>query len=204
MDRARADGRIRIVDSAGTEIALDDLTAAAMADVFRITRRGGRPVVVDESEELTTTQAASILGVSREWAARMIDRGELPGHRVGKHRRVALRDVLAVRDRRSVSAPIDRPTLPGVRKCRSAIEEAARRRGFTNVRVFGSVARGEATTDSDIDLLVDAPRPTGLFALAGLEQELTDLLGRRVDVLPSSAAESTPHLRDVFRDAVPL
>jgi excisionase family DNA binding protein len=45
-------------------------------------------------DDLTTTEAAQLLGVSREWVARLVDRGELRGHRVGRHRRVSRHDAL--------------------------------------------------------------------------------------------------------------
>ncbi len=56
-----------------------------------------------------------------------------------------------------------------------------------NPRVFGSVARGEDDEESDLDLLVDQTERTTLFDLAGLESELSDLLGVRVDVLTPGA-----------------
>jgi uncharacterized protein len=55
--------------------------------------------------------------------------------------------------------------------------EIAHRRGASNVRVFGSVARGEDTETSDIDLLVDLPARQTLLTLAGLAEELSDALG---------------------------
>ncbi len=57
---------------------------------------------------------------------------------------------------------------------------------MTNARVFGSVARGEDTDASDVDILVDVGEGVGLFALSGLERELRELLGRSVDVVPAS------------------
>jgi predicted nucleotidyltransferase len=69
---------------------------------------------------------------------------------------------------------------------RDEILEIARRHGATNVRVFGSVARGTDSAISDIDLLVDLPADTTpgqeLLIVGGLAVELTDLLGRKVDV----------------------
>jgi len=71
------------------------------------------------------------------------------------------------------------------------------------VRVFGSVARGDDTETSDIDLLVDLDPRVGLLDIVGLERELSELLGVDVDVVP--AATLKPRIRDrVLREAVPL
>lgn len=93
-------------------------------------------------------------------------------------------------DSRPVKAPsADPPHLVDltalVLRNRARINEIAGRRNASNVRVFGSVARGEATATSDIDLLVDLDDDVGLVGLAGLERELTDLLGCAVDVVPA-------------------
>ncbi|HLS48893.1 MAG TPA: nucleotidyltransferase family protein [Actinomycetaceae bacterium] len=66
--------------------------------------------------------------------------------------------------------------------------------GFTNVRVFGSVARGEDEESSDIDLLVTAPANVTLFDLARLERALSELLEAPVQLLPDSSLP--PHLAD--------
>ena len=63
------------------------------------------------------------------------------------------------------------------------IEALARKRGFRNLRIFGSVARGEADDSSDVDLLVDAAEGTSLIDLIGLQRELQELLGVKVDVV---------------------
>lgn len=55
--------------------------------------------------------------------------------------------------------------------------------GATRAALFGSVARGEATESSDIDILVDLPRGKSLFDLAGLQMKLTEALGSEVDVV---------------------
>jgi predicted nucleotidyltransferase len=65
---------------------------------------------------------------------------------------------------------------------RDALLEAARRYGITNLRVFGSVARGDDTAQSDVDLLVDAPRGTTYFDLARLKREVEDLTGLTFDI----------------------
>ncbi|MEQ8464121.1 nucleotidyltransferase family protein [Coleofasciculus sp. E1-EBD-02] len=67
--------------------------------------------------------------------------------------------------------------------------------------LFGSVARDEASSDSDVDFLVEFERPVGLFTLLGLKAYLEELLGCSVDVgTPSSLR---PHLREtVLKEAI--
>jgi hypothetical protein len=55
------------------------------------------------------------------------------------------------------------------------IQALAKKRGLYNLRVFGSVARGEADKTSDVDLLVDASKGTSLFDIIGLQRELQEL-----------------------------
>lgn len=62
------------------------------------------------------------------------------------------------------------------------ILELAQKHGMTNVRVFGSMARGEADDTSDLDLLVDYEEGSGLFDQIGFKQELEERLHRNVDV----------------------
>ncbi len=86
---------------------------------------------------------------------------------------------------------------------RQEIEQIARRHGAGNIRVFGSVARGEGSEASDIDLLIDVVGKTSFWFPSGMALELQDLLGRPVDVLTERALH--PLLRDkVLREAVPL
>jgi len=68
---------------------------------------------------------------------------------------------------------------------------AIRDAGGRNPRVFGSVARGEDSAESDIDLLVDFPPGSiGLFELARLEEELSRILDAVVDVVPATSLRS--------------
>jgi predicted nucleotidyltransferase len=87
---------------------------------------------------------------------------------------------------------------------REQILSIAARYGASNVRVFGSVARGEAGEDSDIDLLVDQDwsRLTGWGGM-GLIVDLEELLGRKVDV--ATVGEIKPAIRElVEKEAIPL
>ena len=86
---------------------------------------------------------------------------------------------------------------------RSLIQRIGERHGAYNIRVFGSVARGDARPDSDIDQLIDAGTETSAWFSGGLIIDLQQLLGRRVEVVTEAALN--PELREqVLREAVSL
>ena len=86
---------------------------------------------------------------------------------------------------------------------REEILRIAARHGAYNVRVFGSVARGDAGIASDVDLLVDVRPDHSAFFPGGLVADLEDLLGRRVDVVEPAGLHW--YLRDtILHEAVPL
>lgn len=90
-----------------------------------------------------------------------------------------------------------------LRKKRAEILQIAERHGAKNVRVFGSVARGEADEQSDIDLLVDMEPGRSLLDLGGLWSDLNSLLGVKVDVVTEKGLKH--RIRDrVLKEAVPL
>lgn len=90
-----------------------------------------------------------------------------------------------------------------LRRRRNEIFRLAARHGATNVRVFGSVARGEEDDLSDIDFLVEMGHGRSLLDLGGLLVDLEELLGRRVDVVTEKGLRT--RIRDrVLREAVPL
>jgi len=74
--------------------------------------------------------------------------------------------------------------LERVRRSRDEIVEVLAAHGLTNAGVFGSVARGEETSASDIDILVDIAPGTTLLTIIGAQIELENLLGRPVDLVP--------------------
>lgn len=86
---------------------------------------------------------------------------------------------------------------------REAILNLAEQYGASNVRVFGSVARGEARPDSDVDLLVTFPPDTSIFELVGLWLDLKDLIGRDVSLI-ADAIEDKRFLNRILKDAVLL
>jgi predicted nucleotidyltransferase len=86
---------------------------------------------------------------------------------------------------------------------RDDIRSLASRHGASNVRVFGSVARGEARPDSDIDFLIDAGPNTSSWFPAGLILDLEKILGRHVEVITEKGLN--PLIREyVLREAVPI
>jgi predicted nucleotidyltransferase len=94
-------------------------------------------------------------------------------------------------------------TLDLLRRQRADVLRLAAAHGVTDVRVFGSVARGEADEQSDIDLLVSVAPERSLFDLGGLLMDLQDLLGRQIDLVTERGLR--PRLREqVLREALPL
>lgn len=93
--------------------------------------------------------------------------------------------------------------LPRLRDRREEILRYAAEHGARNVRVFGSMVRGNADAESDVDLLVEMEPGRNLLDLVGLWQDLEDLLGTQVDVLSDGGV--SPHLRErIYAEAVPL
>ena len=95
------------------------------------------------------------------------------------------------------------PTLNELRAFRGDILHLADQYGAFDVRVFGSVARGEATPDSHIDLVMCFQPTTSMFDLVGLWLDLQELLGREVSLLDEAALDDQ-FKENVNRDAVPL
>lgn len=90
-----------------------------------------------------------------------------------------------------------------LREKREEILLIAAQHGARNVRVFGSVARGEVGPESDLDLLVEMDPGRSLLDHVALVQDLSDLLGIEVDVVTERALHW--HVRDgVLNEAVPL
>jgi hypothetical protein len=86
---------------------------------------------------------------------------------------------------------------------KSEIIRLAALRGCRNVRVFGSVARGESDSHSDVDFLVDLESGRTIFDLAGFLGDLRELLGTEIDVVESRSIH--PFIRDrVLAEAQPL
>lgn len=74
--------------------------------------------------------------------------------------------------------------------------EELQQRGVKSLSIFGSVARGEAGSESDVDLLVELDQPIGLFSFVRLQHYLEGLLGRSVDLVTREA------LRESLKDRI--
>jgi predicted nucleotidyltransferase len=92
---------------------------------------------------------------------------------------------------------------PLLEEKREDILRMASEHGAREVRVFGSVARGEADRESDIDFLVELETGRSLLDLGGLQMELESLLDRRVDVVTVRGLKARTRER-MLREAVPV
>jgi len=146
---------------------------------------------------ITRSELARRMGTDRATVGRVLDPIET---------RVTL-DTLAraaaVLDRTPVLAlEPERPSVLLARH-RDALREILESRGFTDVRVFGSVARGDDAPASDLDLVADIPDELSLLAVAAIADELSEALGCHVDLAERRALK--PHVRaEVEREGVPL
>ncbi len=86
---------------------------------------------------------------------------------------------------------------------RTDVMRIAEQHGAHNIRIFGSVARGEARSDSDVDVLVELEPGRSLFDLGGLSMDLQNLLGVEVDVVTEKGLRDRVRER-VLKEALPL
>ncbi|MBY8874084.1 helix-turn-helix domain-containing protein [Micromonospora sp. PLK6-60] len=97
----RAAGRstARLVSSDGEEVEVPAQLVDVLRQISAMLARGDGVAISAIARELTTTEAAKLLGMSRPTLVRLLDSGAIPAHRVGSHRRVFLSDALAFRQR---------------------------------------------------------------------------------------------------------
>ena len=100
-------------------------------------------------------------------------------------------------------APIRSSRLALLQRSRQRLLDAAGRHGARNLRIFGSVARGDETPESDVDLLVELEPGRTLIDLIGFEQEAEEILGIGVDA--AALRFLKPRVRErALREAVPV
>lgn len=95
------------------------------------------------------------------------------------------------------------PTLKEVTEKRAEILRLADRYRTSDVRIFGSVVRGNSTSRSDVDFLIKTKPGCSLFDLGGLREDLQDLLASPVDVVPEDALKPNARVR-ILSEAIPL
>ena len=110
---------------------------------------------------------------------------------------------VALREASPAARLPDTPLARRLARHRDEIVAVAAAYGGTDVRVFGSVARGEADASSDLDLLVDLPPRTGIIALGTIAREVERLVGERTDVVPTAALRPDVRSR-ILAEAIPL
>ena len=109
----------------GTRIRLPDEVAQALQGIVEALAEGKAVTVAPQHTTLTTQQAADLLGISRPTLVKLLEEGEIPHTRPGRHRRVRLSDVLAYRDamRRDAHEALDE--LAGISEEAGLYEETA-------------------------------------------------------------------------------
>ena len=106
-------------------------------------------------------------------------------------------------DENSASPAADRRVARKLLQHKRELRDIIARYGLANPRVFGSVARGNDSVDSDLDILVDVPPGVGLFALARCQRDVEALLGVPVDLVPADGLKP-PVALSVLSEARPL
>jgi predicted nucleotidyltransferase len=96
------------------------------------------------------------------------------------------------------------PSLDELRAKSPEIQEICARNGASNVRVFGSVARGDQDEESDVDLLVDIEEGRSIYDVVGLVLDLEDLLGCPVNVIEETTLTDDRFSQRVRKDVVAL
>lgn len=111
---AEANGTVKLrleeAEGANEPIAVPSVAFRLLLAILSEMARGNAVRVIPQHAELTTGEAAELLNVSRPYVVRLLDEGRIPSHKVGTHRRVPLKDVMAYREEhyRARSAVLDR------------------------------------------------------------------------------------------------
>jgi len=96
----RQSGDCALLAPDGTKVALPESVRLVLGRAAEYLARGDSVTVIPSARDLTTQEAADLLGFSRQYLVRLLDEGRLACRRTGRHRRIALADVLAFKERR--------------------------------------------------------------------------------------------------------
>jgi excisionase family DNA binding protein len=100
LNRMLEAGAPALVSADGQRMNLPDAVFRLLKDIVRNMQLGRAIVLVPENQQLTTQRAADLLGVSRPYLIKLLEGGELPYHKVGSHRRIFLKDLVAYQKQR--------------------------------------------------------------------------------------------------------
>ena len=151
---------------------------------------------------LSTGDAARYLGLSRQRIDQLARDGRLPSEVIGARRLVHRRHLDALAAARPGRRRGRPRTLHELRWRRAEILELAKRHHLSNIRVFGSVARDDASSSSDVDFLVRRNAGTSALEVAEFAVDVEELLGCTVDVAVDEGA--SPVLETVRASAVAM
>lgn len=154
---------------------------------------------------MTSADPVTTVALARDDLSRILRRfraGDLKPVVLGSHRRPEA-VIVPYSSYRAPSPSNEAPTLDDLRQKRRLIMRLAELANLEFVRVTGSVARGEAEPESDIDLIVDPQPGASLLDLAQFADDLEQLVGRPIDVLSSRSLDPVTDSA-LFADAVPL
>lgn len=161
--------------------------------------------------EITLAEAAAQLGVAPSTLRGQVAKGRLRARLVGKTYLVTPEEVARYaaqsrgRSGRPRRAAASAALAQGPALDRDALERLAERWAIRSIAVFGSVARGDARPDSDVDIVIDLVRgaPVGLLEHAQIADQLSAIFGRQVELVTWNSLR--PRFREaVRRDAVEL
>lgn len=94
-------GQVLLIDKGGeSAVEIPETVHELLIQILDLMRQGKAISIVPVTQDLTTQQAAEVIGVSRPFFVKLLEAGELPFHLAGTHRRVYLRDLLAYKERR--------------------------------------------------------------------------------------------------------
>lgn len=110
-------GHVRLIDDQGHEMEIPRELFQHLARMIRLMTEGRAVVMMPVDEKFTTQAAANYLGVSRQHLVDLLERGEIPFHKTGTHRRVAFNDLLDYEDKR------DRERHEGLNKMFRRVDE---------------------------------------------------------------------------------
>lgn len=161
------------------------------------------PIKIDPATDRLVSDAANVLGRTKKDIVTAAVREFIESHRQELHAGVtATAERLSSGSKRGAEVRI-RPLRARLNSRREELLNTLAELGASNVRVFGSVARGDESETSDVDLLVDVADDVGMFALGRMRSAAEHLLDAPVDIVPASSLK--PDVVDsVLREAKPV